>query len=81
MVEEGVREEDGNLVLNMVQCGRGKRLCVQRVWCWSADRLRRSAVGREVRDFPWAGRRCKLEVTLARVDCPVCRKIAVEAVS
>jgi transposase len=34
---------------------------------------------RRVRDFPWAGRPCELEVTLARVECPACRVIAVEA--
>jgi len=34
---------------------------------------------RRVRDFPWAGRPCELEVVLARVECPACRAIAVEA--
>ena len=34
---------------------------------------------RRIRDFPWAGRPCELEVTLARVDCPACGTIAVEA--
>lgn len=34
---------------------------------------------RRIRDFPWAGRPCELEVTLARVECPACHAIAVEA--
>lgn len=34
---------------------------------------------RRIRDFPWAGRPCALEVALARVECPSCRSIAVEA--
>jgi transposase len=34
---------------------------------------------RRIRDFPWAGRPCELEVSLARVECPACRAIAVEA--
>lgn len=35
---------------------------------------------RHIRDFPWAGRRCDLELTLARVDCPTCG-VAVEGLS
>lgn len=34
---------------------------------------------RLIRDFPWAGRPCALEVTLARVECPACHATAVEA--
>ena len=34
---------------------------------------------RRIRDFPWAGRPCELEVTLARVQCPTCHAVAVEA--
>lgn len=33
---------------------------------------------RRIRDFPWAGRRCELEVTLARVHCTTCGKITME---
>jgi transposase len=33
---------------------------------------------RRIRDFPWAGHPCEWEVTLARVECPACRAVAVE---
>jgi len=78
VVDNGVREEDGKLVLSVVHaqgtgytcsaCGAGVLI--------GYDHLET----RRVRDFPWAGRRCELEVTLARVDCPACGTIAVEAV-
>jgi len=76
VVEDGVREEDGALVLSIAHaqgsgytCGEcGARVLI------GYDHLET----RRVRDFPWAGRRCELEVTLARVDCPDCGKVAVE---
>ena len=36
---------------------------------------------RLIRDFPWAGRRCELAVTLARVACLECGTVAVEGLS
>lgn len=77
VVEGGVREEDGALVLSIAhaQGGYACRACEGRVLI-GYDHLET----RRVRDFPWAGRRCELEVTLARVDCPHCGKVAVEGV-
>jgi transposase len=79
VMDHGVREDGGELLLSVVhtrgsgytcsECGAGVLIAY--------DHLE----PRQIRDFPWAGRRCQLEVTLARVDCPECGKIAVEAVS
>jgi transposase len=77
VTENGVREEDGELMLSIVPVrGRGY-ICSE---CGAGTLIAYDHLEtRRVRDFPWAGRRCELEVTLARVDCPVCGKIAVEA--
>ena len=77
VIDQGVREEEGTLIIGIVHapasgyfcshCGHGVLLAY--------DHLET----RRIRDYPWAGRPCYLEVTLARVDCPTCGKITVEA--
>ena len=77
VAKQGVRLDGATLVLSVdhvpgngyrcSRCGRGV--------LFAYDHL----PPRRVRDFPWAGRPCELEVTLARVACPACRAIAVEA--
>ena len=73
----GVRLEAETLVLNVEHApGHGYRCsrCGEGV-LFAYDHLE----PRWIRDFPWAGRSCVLEVSLARVECPACRAIAVEA--
>ena len=73
----GVRLEGETLVLRMEHApGTGYRCsrCGEGV-LFAYDHLE----PRLIRDFPWAGRPCALEVTLARVECPACHAIAVEA--
>ena len=74
----GVRLDGEVLVLSLERApGRGYRCrrCGEGV-LFAYDHLE----PRRIRDFPWAGRPCELEVTLARVACPSCHAIAVEAV-
>ena len=78
VAKKGLRLEDGVLVLGVehapnhgYRCSR----CGEAV-LFAYDHLE----PRRIRDFPWAGRLCELEVSLARIDCPVCHAIAVEAV-
>jgi transposase len=73
----GVRQEGERLVLRVERApGRGYRCsrCGAGV-LFAYDHLE----PRLIRDFPWAGRACALEVALARVECPTCQEIAVEA--
>ena len=73
----GVRMDGGTLVLP-VEHARGSgyrcRRCGEGV-LFAYDHLPR----RRIRDFPWAGHPCELEVTLARVECPACHVVAAEA--
>jgi transposase len=77
VARKGVRLDGATLVLS-VEHGPGHgyrcRRCGQGV-LFAYDHL----ASRRIRDFPWAGRPCELEVTFARVECPTCRVIAVEA--
>lgn len=69
-------EEDGGMVISITpipgtgyrcsRCGEGVLIAY--------DHLET----RRIRDFPWAGRRCELEVALARVECPACKAVAVQ---
>ena len=78
VLKNGVREEDGALIISIVhapatgffcsKCGTGVLIAYD----YMETRL--------IRDFPWAGRPCRLEVTLARVKCPACHAIAVESI-
>ena len=75
---QGVRLDGGTLVLSVEHApGTGYRCsrCGEGV-LFAYDHL----PPRRIRDFPWAGRPCELEVTLARVECAACQAIAVEAV-
>jgi len=77
VANQGVRLEDGTLVLRVEHApgsGYHCRRCGAGV-LFAYDHL----PPRRIRDFPWAGHPCELEVTLARVACPACRAIAVEA--
>lgn len=73
----GVRLEGETLVLRVEHApGTGYRCsrCGEGV-LFAYDHLE----PRRIRDFPWAGRPCALEVSLARVECPACHATAVEA--
>jgi transposase len=74
----GVEMEEGVIRLSIVHAaGSGYRCsrCGQGVLL-AYDHME----PRQIRDFPWAGRRCELVVTLARVACPSCGAVAVEGV-
>ena len=78
VTQKGVRLDGATLVLSVEHTpGHGYRCsrCGEGVLS-AYDHL----ASRRIRDFPWAGRSCELEVTLARVECPACHEIAVEAV-
>ena len=77
VARRGVRLDGVTLVLSVEHApGRGYRCrrCGEGV-LFAYDHL----PTRRIRDFPWAGRPCELEVTLARVRCPACRAIGAEA--
>jgi transposase len=78
VTQKGVRLDGATLVLNVEHTpGHGYR-CSR---CWEGVLFAYDHLApRRIRDFPWAGRSCELEVTLARVECPACHEIAVEAV-
>jgi len=77
IMSDGVRiEETGEMVISITPIsGTGYRCshCGEGVLI-AYDHLET----RRIRDFPWAGRRCELEVALARVDCPACHAISVQ---
>ena len=78
VARNGVRLDGATLVLSVEHApGHGYRCsrCEESV-LFAYDHVS----PRRIRDFPWAGRPCQLEVTLARVDCPACHAVAVEAV-
>ncbi len=78
VVDKGIFLEDETLVVSVAQAaGTGYRCsrCGEGVLI-AYDHLPM----RRIRDFPWAGRCCELEVTLARIDCPKCHTVAVQAV-
>jgi len=77
VVRRGVRL-DGDMLVLPVKRKRGRGYRCSRCGegaLFAYDHL----APRQIRDFPWAGRPCVLEVTLARVQCPACHAVAVEA--
>jgi transposase len=69
-------EEDGGMVISITPVAGGGYRCSR---CGEGVLIAYDHMeSRRIRDFPWAGRRCELEVVLARVDCPCCKAVAVE---